>query len=43
MLPSRADAIINAKFKARAVIGSVERIYDDNDQELKGYLAFPEK
>ncbi len=39
----RAAAVINAKFKAHAVIGSVEPIYDDGEQELKGYLAFPEK
>ena len=28
---------------AHAVIGNVEPIYDDSEQELKGYLAFPEK
>src|SRR5512143_1711283 len=43
MLPARAAAVINAKFKAHAVIGSVEPIYDDSEQELKGYLAFPEQ
>jgi hypothetical protein len=43
MLPARAAAVINAKFKAHAVIANVEPIYDDSEQELKGYLAFPEK
>jgi len=43
MLAARATAVINAKFKAHAVIGSVEPIYDDGEQELKGYLAFAEK
>jgi len=43
MLAERAAAVINAKFKAHADIASVEPIYDDSEQELKGYLAFPEK
>ena len=43
MLPQRAAAVINAKFKTHAVIANVEPIYDDSEQELKGYLAFPEK
>ena len=43
MLAARAAAVVNAKFKSHAVITSVEPIYDDAEQELKGYLAFPEK
>ncbi len=43
MLPARAAAVINAKFKAHTTISSVEPIYDDSEQELKGYLAFPAK
>jgi hypothetical protein len=42
LLPARASAVINAKFKTHTVIGSVEPIYDDSEQELKGYLAFPD-
>ena len=43
MLPTRAAAVVNAKYKAHAAIASVEPIYDDAEQELKGYLAFPQK
>jgi hypothetical protein len=43
MLPARAAAVVNAKYKAHAVIASVEPIYDDTEQELKGYLAFPQQ
>jgi hypothetical protein len=42
-LPARAAAVVNAKYKGHAVIDSVEPIYDDAEQELKGYLAFPQK
>ena len=38
---ARATAVINAKYKTHAAIASVETIYDDAEQELKGYLAFP--
>ena len=43
MLAARAAAVVNAKYKAHAVIASVEPIYDDAEQELKGYLAFPQQ
>ena len=43
MLPARAAAVVNAKYKAHAVIATVEPIYDDAEQELKGYLAFPQQ
>ena len=43
LLAARASAVINAKFKAHTVINSVEPIYDEGEQELKGYLAFAEK
>ena len=42
-LAARATTVVNAKYKAHAAIASVEPIYDDTEQELKGYLAFPEK
>jgi len=42
-LPARAAAVVNAKFKTHTSIASVEPIYDDAEQELKGYLAFPAK
>ena len=41
LLAARATAVINAKYKTHAAIASVEPIYDDAEQELKGYLAFP--
>jgi hypothetical protein len=43
MLAPRASAVVNAKFKSHTVIGSVEPIYDDDERELKGYLAFPQQ
>jgi hypothetical protein len=43
MLPARAAAVVNAKYKGHAVIASVEPIYDDDERELKGYLAFPQQ
>jgi hypothetical protein len=43
MLPARAAAVVNAKYKGHAKIASVEPIYDDDEQELKGYLAFPQQ
>ncbi len=42
LLVARAAAVVNAKYKAHAVIVTVEPIYDDAEQELKGYLAFPQ-
>ena len=42
-LAARASAVVNAKYKSHTSIGSVEPIYDDAEQELKGYLAFPDK
>jgi hypothetical protein len=42
-LATRAAAVVNAKYKTNTIIASVEPIYDDAEQELKGYLAFPEK
>jgi hypothetical protein len=38
---NRATALVNARYKTQASIESVEPIYDDAEQELKGYLAFP--
>jgi hypothetical protein len=43
LLTARAAAVVNAKYKAHAVIATVEPIYDDAEQELKGYLAFPQQ
>jgi hypothetical protein len=43
LLAERATAVINAKYKAHTAIASVEPIYDDTEQELKGYLAYPQK
>jgi hypothetical protein len=40
---TRATAIVNTRFKAHANIASVEPIYDDEQKELKGYLAFPKQ
>jgi hypothetical protein len=40
-IASRATALVNARYKTHASIESVEPIYDDAEQELKGYLAFP--
>jgi len=38
---NRAATLVNTRYKTRASIESVEPIYDDAEQELKGYLAFP--
>jgi hypothetical protein len=40
-MPARATTLVNAHFKAHTEIVSVEPIYDDAENELKGYLAFP--
>jgi hypothetical protein len=42
-LAERAASVVNKKFKTRVNIASVEPIFDDDERELKGYLAFPEK
>ncbi len=42
LLP-RAASVVNARFKSHTQIVSVEPIYDDEEQELKGYLAFPKQ
>ena len=39
---TKATTLVNARYKTRARIGSVEPIYDDTEQEIKGYLAFPQ-
>ena len=38
---NRASKLIDARYKTHTAIDSVEPIYDDAEQELKGYLAFP--
>jgi hypothetical protein len=40
---SRASSLVNSRFKIRTEIVSVEPIYDEAEQELKGYLAFPKQ
>ncbi len=39
-LLSKATAVVNARYKTRAAISSVEPIYDEAEQEIKGYMAF---
>jgi hypothetical protein len=39
-LVSRATALINERYKTHVVISSVEPIYDEAEQEVKGYMAF---
>ena len=41
-LAARATVLVNAKFKSHSVITTVEAIYDEAEEELKGYLAFPQ-
>src|SRR5262245_49841161 len=41
-LVPKATTLVNTRYKTRTRIGSVEPIYDDNEQEIKGYLAFPQ-
>ena len=38
---SRAEALVNSRFKIRTEIAVVEPIFDEEANELKGYLAFP--
>ena len=39
-LLSKASAVVNSRFKTRTAISSVEPIYDEAEQEVKGYMAF---
>ena len=39
----RASSIVNAKYKGHVEITNVAPIYDDAEQELKGYLAYPKQ
>ena len=39
-LLQRATSVVNQRYKTRAAITAVEPIYDDAEQELKGYMAF---
>jgi hypothetical protein len=39
-LVPRATAIVNERYKTHVVITSVEPIYDETEQEVKGYMAF---
>ena len=39
-LLQRATAVVNKRYKTRAAITAVEPIYDDAEQEVKGYMAF---
>lgn len=38
---SRATSLVSSRFKTRAEIVNVEPIFDEEQKELKGYLAFP--
>jgi len=38
-LLSRATALVNARYKTHATLSSVEPIYDDAEQEIKGFMA----
>lgn len=39
-LLKRATAVVDQRYKTRAAITAVEPIYDDAEQEIKGYMAF---
>lgn len=39
-LLSKAAALVNARYKTHSTISSVEPIYDEAEQEIKGYMAF---
>ncbi|HUA85723.1 MAG TPA: hypothetical protein VMB85_17810 [Bryobacteraceae bacterium] len=39
-LVARATAIVNERYKTHVVITSVEPVYDESEQEIKGYMAF---
>ena len=38
---TRAESLINSRYKIRTEITVVEPIFDEEEKELKGYLAFP--
>ena len=40
-LATRATQLVNQRYKIHAEIQSVEPIYDEAQNELKGFLAFP--
>ena len=42
-MAARATALVDARYKNHIAIATVEPIYDDAEQELKGYLAFPKQ
>jgi hypothetical protein len=42
-MPARATILVDARFKSHIEIATVEPIYDEAEQELKGYLAFPKQ
>ena len=35
-----ATSVVDQRYKTRAIITAVEPIYDDAEQEVKGYMAF---
>jgi hypothetical protein len=39
----RAEQLIQNRYKVHTQISVVEPIYDESQQELKGYLAFPKQ
>lgn len=39
-LLSRATELVNKRYKTHAAVASVEPIYDEDEQEIKGYMAF---
>ena len=39
-LLSRATDLVNKRYKTHAAVTAVEPIYDDAEQEIKGYMAF---
>jgi hypothetical protein len=39
LLP-RATDLVNKRYKTHAAFATVEPIYDDSEQEIKGYMAF---
>jgi hypothetical protein len=39
-LVQKAEEVVRQRYKTRPVITSVEPIYDEAEQEVKGYMAF---
>lgn len=39
-LLERATAVVNQRYKTRPALTAVEPIYDEAEQEVKGYMAF---